>query len=116
MTDYYRITLLFRQIELTICRVLSYQLDMDTTTSCVGTSQSRKQTAGCLSPFLLTKHDLSGRWQTSLRNIDRMVAAGRISKVTLGPRFVRFRLSDVEAAESRHRSKTIMEGLLGAES
>jgi hypothetical protein len=86
---------------------------MQTTTSCVIPRSSQKANIGSLYPNLLTKHDLRGRWQTSLRNIDRMVADGRLSKITLGPRFVRFRLSDVEAVESRHRSKTIMEGLLG---
>ena len=68
-----------------------------------------------ITPSLLTKSDLARRWQTTTRNIDRLVARGRIAKISLGPRFVRFRVSDVEAAEKQHRSKTIMEGLLGVQ-
>jgi predicted DNA-binding transcriptional regulator AlpA len=62
---------------------------------------------------LLTKPDLADRWQTSIRYIDRQVATGRLSKLTLGPRCVRFRLTDIEAVEAASRTKTIMEGLTG---
>ena len=62
---------------------------------------------------LLTKSDLADRWQTSIRNIDRLVARGKISKLSLGPRCIRFRLVDVEAVEAGSRSRTIMEGLTG---
>jgi len=64
-------------------------------------------------PRLLTKTDLADRWQTSIRNIDRIVARGRISKLCLGPRCIRFRLTDIEAVEARSRTRTIMEGLTG---
>jgi len=64
-------------------------------------------------PRLLTKTDLADRWQTSIRNIDRLVAKGRVSKLCLGPRCIRFRLADIEAVESKSRTRTIMEGLTG---
>ena len=66
-----------------------------------------------IEPSLLTKADLASRWQTTTRNIDRLVQRGRIAKIALGPRFIRFRLTDIEAAERQHRTKTVMEGLLG---
>jgi hypothetical protein len=66
-----------------------------------------------MSVQLLTKVDLAERWQVTKRTIDRLVARGAVSKVTLGPRTIRFRLLDVEAAENRLRQKTIMEGLYG---
>jgi hypothetical protein len=64
-------------------------------------------------PRLLTKTDLADRWQTSIRNIDRLVARGRVSKLCLGPRCIRFRLTDIEAVEAVSRTRTIMEGLTG---
>jgi len=61
----------------------------------------------------MTKVELAERWQVSTRTIDRLVARGAVSKVTLGPRTIRFRLLDVQAAENQLRQKTIMEGLYG---
>lgn len=52
-----------------------------------------------VTPFL-TERQLADRWQVSDRTVRRMVSAGRLRPVRIGPGSVRFRATDIEALEA----------------
>ena len=46
----------------------------------------------------MTRAEVAALFRVTTRTVDAMVADGRLKAHTLGPRLVRFRRSDVEAA------------------
>jgi len=48
----------------------------------------------------ITRKDLSERWNVSQKTLTRWEQAGKITAVFLGERSIRYRLSDIEAAEA----------------
>ena len=50
---------------------------------------------------LLTREGLARRWQCCTRTIIRYEAQGVITSVRLGPKMVRFRMTDIEAIEAQ---------------
>jgi len=49
---------------------------------------------------LLTRRELAERWNLSERTLKRRDQSGDLSPITLSPRVVRYRLSDILAIES----------------
>lgn len=49
---------------------------------------------------LLTRRELATRWHCTPRTIDRHERAGKLQAVYIGPRTVRFRLTDILAIEA----------------
>ena len=54
---------------------------------------------------LLTRKELAERWSKSVRTLKRWDVAGKLKPLTLGPRTVRYRLSDILAIEADAEAK-----------
>ena len=54
----------------------------------------------------MTRAEVAALFRVTTRTVDAMVADGRLKAHTLGPRLVRFRRSDVEAALTQVNANT----------
>jgi predicted DNA-binding transcriptional regulator AlpA len=50
---------------------------------------------------LLTRRELANRWSCSTETVKRKTAAGILTPVRFGLRFVRYRLSEIELLETQ---------------
>jgi predicted DNA-binding transcriptional regulator AlpA len=55
---------------------------------------------------ILTRRELARHFKVSVSSVKRWEASGRLSPLKIGPRLVRYRLSDVIAFAERRAKKT----------